>query len=369
MIDTIVRVARGEGLGSVTSRSVERLREAGERGAQLARGLVTRRQTASVVNVLTRPLDRRLGGVPIQLRARLAEERKLRAVSLFYPGMLESNGRAWLTRSLERVEARTLVVEGAFERWPLLPERDFELILAVHDYSLFSVSPHHVVTDTAREDRAARLLEKARAVVFPSEFLRREYIARFGALPAHVIEPGAAEDRLRVEPIRNRVAFVGSVKPHKGGALIPDVIRAVDGVEWHVFGGGDLDLLRPIRRLPHVTVHGYYGVEALPALLARHHIGLAVLPSSLPETFGLTLSECWRAGVPVVALDHGALGDRIRTRGGGLLAPPANGAAGMAACIREWLDGANVSVPTHIPSAREAAAAHVALYGRLGVLD
>jgi glycosyltransferase involved in cell wall biosynthesis len=369
MIETIVRVARGEGLGSVMSRSAERMREAWERRARLVAGTFAPRTAAPIVNVLTRPPARRLGGVPIQLRARLAEERQLRDVTLFYPGMLESNGRAWTTHSLDASGVRALVVEGAFESWPLLPARELNLILAVHDYSLFSASPHYVETNAALEARAAQLLGRARAVIFPSEFLRAEYLARFGDLPAQVIEPGAAEDSLRVEPVRNRVAFVGSVKPHKGGAMIPEVIRAVEGVEWHVFGGGDLELLRAIRGLPHVTVHGYYGVEALPRLLARHHIGLAVLPSIAPETFGLTLSECWRAGVPAVALDHGALGDRIRVRGGGLLAPPAAGAAGMAARIRDWLDGAEAPVPSHIPSAREAAVAHVALYRQLGVLD
>jgi O-antigen biosynthesis protein len=49
----------------------------------------------------------------------------------------------------------------------------------------------------------------------------------------------------------------------------------------------------------------------------------------LPEAHGLTLDECALAGVPVVAFDHGALAERIRAAGGGVLVPLAAGAAGI----------------------------------------
>ena len=56
-----------------------------------------------------------------------------------------------------------------------------------------------------------------------------------------------------------------------------------------------------MRRLPNVNVHGYYRAGALPSLLARYGIGLIVLPSIVPETFSLVLSEARLAGVAVVS--------------------------------------------------------------------
>jgi len=157
------------------------------------------------------------------------------------------------------------------------------------------------------------------------------------------------------------------VKRHKGGALMPEILRATPGVQWHVFGGGDLDLLRAIRATRRAAVHGYYRAGRLPHLLARYRVGLAVLPSIVPESFSVALSECWNAGVPVVAFDRGAIADRIRAEGGGFLVPPDAGAEGIAASVADWLRGAISAVaPAHIPTARDAASAHLALYREQG---
>jgi glycosyltransferase involved in cell wall biosynthesis len=383
MIGTIVQVARGEGLASVVTRAAERVGEAGERAVRLARGAFTRRAEPALANVIAMPPHARLGGVPVQLQARLAEERRLREVALWHDGVLEAGGGAW------RVQAqggRAVIVEGGFGELLTLDDR-VDTILVVHDFSLLR--------------DAERLLPRARAVVLPSQFLCDAYRDVVPSFEARIIEPGPPchpergrglggsegppSDSAGIVHRRgsfasrppgplaqddsggDRVAFAGSVKPHKGGALLPDVIRETGAAEWHVFGGGDFELLRAVRARG-AKVHGYYRAGALPQLLVRHRIGLVVLPSIVPESFSLTLSECWSAGVPVVAFDHGAIADRIRAHGGGWLVPLETGAAGIANSVREWLGGAEVRLPERVPTARDAAAAHVALYRELGVL-
>ncbi|MEA2570725.1 MAG: hypothetical protein QOI24_2726 [Acidobacteriota bacterium] len=349
MIGITSRVARGEGLASVARRSAERLDEAWRTRLQRARGALVSMPRPPLVNVLTTAPSLRLGGVVVQLNARLAEERKMREVALFHPGVMEIGSHAWRAESLAAIGAHTLIVEGAFDDLPALPD-DASLLLAIHDFTLLS---------------NVALLNRARAAIFPSAFLRDAYRAVAPKLEAFVIEPGIASDAMRSDPVRGRIAFAGSVKPHKGGALLPAIIDATPGAEWHVFGGGDVDLLRA---LPRDAVHGYYRAGSLPRLLARHRIGLVVLPSIVPESFSLTLSECWSAGVPVVAFDHGAIADRIRAHGGGFLVSPEMGAEGIASMVNEWLRGASTDVPAHVPTARESAVAHVALYRELGLL-
>jgi glycosyltransferase involved in cell wall biosynthesis len=286
----------------------------------------------------------------VQLNARLNEERKLREVALFHPGVMELGSRAWRVESLASIGARTLIVEGAFDDLPALPD-DASLLLAIHDFTLLS---------------NVALLNRARAAIFPSAFLRDAYRVVAPKLEAFVIEPGIADVAVRNDPVRERIAFAGSVKPHKGGALLPAIIDATPRAEWHVFGGGDVELLRA---LPRDAVHGYYRADSLPRLLARDRIGLVVLPSIVPESFSLTLSECWSAGVPVVAFDHGAIAERIRAHGGGFLVAPESGAEGIASMVNEWLRGASADVPAQVPTAREAATAHVALYRKLGMVS
>jgi len=97
------------------------------------------------------------------------------------------------------------------------------------------------------------------------------------------------------------------------------------GLRWSAYGGGDPELLARLRRLP-VRVRGYYRSGTLPRLLRRDGVDLALLLSIVPESYNLVLDECAAAGVPVVAFDLGAVGERLRS---GQLVPLAEGAEGI----------------------------------------
>lgn len=382
---TLLDLLRGEGPRSVLLRTAERLQEAWSLRQMLRRGAGLPIPQPALLNELAMRPPLRRGGVPVQWLSRLAEERRLREVASFHDGVLVMGSvmgsRAWrVTR--ERLHPRLRILEGGFPDVPVVDTMDREraFVLVVHDLSLISAQPHELAIDARRLVAAQRLMARAAMVIFPSEFLESIYRAVIPPFHSRIIEPGIsiAEPSMVEAAVgerahdRRRIAFVGGATPHKGGALIADVVNAAKSpAEWHLFGGGDGALLRAIRkrtRTRNVRVHGYYRAGSLPKLLARHHIGLAVLPSVVPESFSLVLSECWSAGVPVVAFDHGAVGARIRLHGGGLLTPLAEGAAGLAARIEEFVAGGALQVPRHIPTAAEAAAAHVALYRELGFL-
>ncbi len=305
---------------------------------------------------------------------------------------------AW---AVERCGARALHVEGA-AGLPLgslarLAGEGLPLILALHDFALFCPRPHLFELPAGRfcngcreparcaaclaaagigvleapdeadpgglQDRrrelGAALLARAAATVFPSDYLRRAHAELFptagAALAARstVIPPARPPGRrLSGQPPQpgrsgagtpwpRRVALVGGAQPHKGGEIFAAVAErlAASGIAFTVYGGGDADLLRRLRRLAGVGVRGYYRSGALPRLLRRDRIDLALLLSVVPESYSLALSECRLAGVPVLAFDHGAVADRIRAEGGGLLIDPAAGAAGVAERLEALLRG------------------------------
>ena len=349
MIATIGRVIRDEGIGSAARRAQERIAEALRTHTLLARGRLDGDDRAPILNFSPIPAVARLGGLPIQLRARLEEERMMRRVALYADGVLEVASHArrmTFEEAIAATSADAVHVEGTFdapvERLMRLGQK---LIVSVHDQSA-----------------EPALLRRAQAVIYPSASLRDSY-----GIAGVVIEPGiranASDRRGRPSLHDARVAIVGSVKPHKGGSLLPSIISGAAQAEWHLFGGGDADLLRDVRRLTRAKLHGYYRASTLPSLLVTHRIGLAVLPSVVPEAFGLTLSECWVAGVPVIAFDRGALGERITKHGGGWVVPPSEGAEGIAKKVREWMAGElSTAVPVRVPTARDAALAHIALY-------
>ena len=320
-------------------------------------------------------------------------------------------------RAMGEVGAEALHVEGLaglpLEGLSQLAAQGARLILSVHDFSFFCPRPHLMERPMERfcgycrdldrchaclrrdydvepgfqaryRERAAALLRSAEAVIFPSSFLRDAHVDLVPGLdPARlrVIEPGTpglAGPAARTSAARSNgvphVAWVGAVQVLKGALVFEQVVRRLQEeglqVRWTALGGGDASLLARFRALPGVAVRGYYRAGTLPAVLRGLDVDLALLLSICPEAYGLTLDECWRAGVGAVAFDHGAMAERIRRFGGGWLVPPHALAEGVVRAIRQALAGPFPAVPAPglLADPAQAAAAHLDLYRDLGLL-
>jgi glycosyltransferase involved in cell wall biosynthesis len=284
-----------------------------------------------------------------------------------------------------------------------LADRGSRWVLSVQDFALFCPRPNLVELGPAsfcgfcrdpprcsaclsplgdisprfqeeRRELAAAVMARAGELVFPSAYLRAEHERLFpGAFErAHVIPPalpGLSVASPRPGPIRH-VAFIGALQRHKGAHLVPEIASRLSGsnVHFSVFGGGDAELTRPIREHRALRWHGWYRAGSLPRLLRREEVDLALLLSIVPESHSLTLDECLAGGVPALAFDHGALGERIGAMRCGKLIPLAGGALAVSEAIlalasgRETLDLEprlwRVGTPAH------AARAHLELYNR-----
>lgn len=255
-----------------------------------------------------------------------------------------------------------------------LQREGWSLTLSLHDFAPFCPRPHLFeqprlrfcwysrdlercgrclrqdwpVEDRFQQERreiGAELLAGATSLVFPSEFLRRTCQELF---------PGLSPDRQRVlapvglqvtpltrkapgpiRPIRH-IALVGGVQAHKGALVFEEVVKRMEAADlrWTAYGGGDPDLLDRLRLLSRVEVRGYYRSGTLPRLLRRDRVDLALLLSIVPESYSLVLDECLCAGVPVVAFDLGAVGERLPQLGAGYLVSLEAGVEGIAAMIQ-----------------------------------
>jgi len=393
--------------------------EAAQAAALRLRGAFADSAATPILNVAASGTSPRLGGLQAQLNARLDAERAYRTVALVSPGILDlSNPRhtrrvshdmaTAIRDAIAITSARTIHFEGMhgmpFDDVLRLIDDRVDVIVSVHDFSLFCVRPHlieepignfcfysedldrchrclsktwDVPKDEQRDRRALarQILAAAKRVIFPSQFLLDQHRQLFSlpAMAGVVIEPGipgtagvspavlARINSGRDARAPRQIAYAGSAKRHKGAHLLAELAQRIGDTTLHIFGGGDEDLLRDVRRLPNVSVHGYYRVGELPSLLQRHGIGLVVVPSIWPEAHCLVISEAWLAGAAVVAFDLGAQAERIRAHGGGWLAPLASGAEGLAAIVEQWLAG---SITAMIPrvSPLDAARAHLDLY-------
>jgi glycosyltransferase involved in cell wall biosynthesis len=321
--------------------------------------------------------------------------------------LTDASFEAAVLRAVEHVGAGLIHPEGVaglpLESLVRLRARGLKLVLSLHDFALFCLRPHLMerpgerFCDYCRDlDRcrrclavdwrlpeafqarrravAAELLASAEAVVYPSAFLRDQHAELFGPLDAsrqHVIAP-AVDPVLLPPPAPPRplrhIAYVGAVHAHKGALVFEDVVKALAStpdLHFTVFGGGDPLILKRLRRLPRVEVRGYYRAGSLPRLLRHEGVDVALLLSIWPEAYGITLDECRAAGVPVVAFDHGAMGERVRQDGGGEGVAFHEATAGVVRAIRGALTHGPVPPRGQVPSPEEAATRLQGLYSLL----
>jgi glycosyltransferase involved in cell wall biosynthesis len=323
--------------------------------------------------------------------------------------LVDPEFEAAVARALGESGARVLHFEGLAGVAPVAAEHAANaaarLVVTVHDFTPFCPRPHlweatasrfcGFSTDPLRcqaclardfdpppelagawRGTMARLLARADALVFPSEEMRAAWRVLLPSLDPErqqVIAPGVEPPRVDPRPpggVVRHAAFVGAATEEKGALLVPGIARAVaDVVRVSALGGGRLEVLQALRAEPGIEVRGYYRAGTLSRLLRERAVDVALLLSLVPESHGLTLDECWRAGVPVIAFDHGAVAGRVRRHGGGVLVPLAEGATGVAAVLRALVAGARPlpAVPGEGAFSTPAAAAdaHVALYRRL----
>ena len=93
---------------------------------------------------------------------------------------------------------------------------------------------------------------------------------------------------------------------------------------------GTLDLALKSARL---RVTGPYRHEDLVDLIEANGINMFFFPSICPETFSYVTEEMIRLGVPIVAFDLGAPGERLRSYGNARLCGEVSARAALATLV------------------------------------
>ena len=118
-----------------------------------------------------------------------------------------------------------------------------------------------------------------------------------------------------------RVVVPGRIRAGKGETLLAALLpRLPERVELVLLGGGAAAMRFFGRRNVHVVLD--YQRDELPRLLAQLRPDVALLPSTVAETYSYLLSELWSLGVPVIATKRGSYAERIEHGHSGLLVEP-----------------------------------------------
>lgn len=113
------------------------------------------------------------------------------------------------------------------------------------------------------------------------------------------------------------IAFIGGLNINKGSKLAKQIVENNDKeIMYHLFGTSSEGYLTKNHK--NYIYHGLYNKKDLPKLLNDNHIDLVLMLSICPESFSYVLSEVAYSKIPVVALDIGAIGNRVKEMNIGL---------------------------------------------------
>lgn len=430
------RIFRAEGMASLQNRTkasadeqkrFRKLQKLVERDGRLEFGT----DPPLVLNVAFLPEPHNRMANHTQFFDRLDEEKMFRTVALTYPrgdswalemwakdsaGVFDlgetSNPADAIAKAAKLVRARIVHIEGLkglpFHLVQSLHERDFEVVLSVHDFTPFCARPHLIEHPGGRfcdyctnlprcdsclqgadlgvhRDQAgyrkagAEAVRQARVLIYPSAFMQRQFQTLFPRRQAnqHEVVLAPATQSSGVDPFssdRTHIAFVGGIQPRSGAQLIAptmeQILRRNKKAKGFVYGSGDAALMKELRGVKGLAVQGFYRHGTLASLLARDKIAVAVFPSIWPDPYGLVVDECLAIGIPVVAFDYGAVADRLNFWEVGRVVRRQLGAPGLSTAVFDTF-GLRIKVPKDvlktIPSTTRIARRHWDLYKGLRV--
>lgn len=183
------------------------------------------------------------------------------------------------------------------------------------------------------------VLDGAEGVITTSPYaaaLFAETLGPSASARMHVIEHGRdfpSQHQLADEPSADapvKVLMLGNLLSQAKGFATVRAVKELDRegrVAFHFLGAAPADAARI------GVVHGRYERDRLPDLVAQIRPSFVGIFSIWPETYCHTLSEAWWMGIPVIASDLGATGERIRAHGGGVAVDTADPTATLAAIL------------------------------------
>lgn len=180
-----------------------------------------------------------------------------------------------------------------------------------------------------RNRRLRAILEKARYVIAPTDFVRQIYsglgapsdhmvVIRHGIdLPAEQFEAARKQHLLRRRERPLRAGYIGSVGWQKGVHVLIEAVNALPQGSMQLTIYGNLATfpeyaaqLEDLIQGPDIRLAGQVSRKDLWAALAE--LDVVIIPTMWYEVSPLTIDEVFAVGIPIVASRIGAMSEKIK---------------------------------------------------------
>jgi glycosyltransferase involved in cell wall biosynthesis len=167
-----------------------------------------------------------------------------------------------------------------------------------------------------------RLLENARALFSPSQFLADMYNKEFPGLHvrthhhgmnfSHLIRKSKKYSNSDSEPII--FSFMGTLLKHKGAHLIIEAINRIPkaNLKVQIWGSGSSDYIDELKNAAdeRVSFHGTYNEKEVGKVLSG--VDVVIIPSMWYENYPLVMHEAFASFMPVLGTALGGMSEKIK---------------------------------------------------------
>lgn len=214
-----------------------------------------------------------------------------------------------LDENMEFCAGKCTATQGACkpELWP----KETMPNLKHHTIHGWQTAMKHMLDDCDGYITTSHSTQEQIARIFPDTLAKRFSVISHG----RDLEMTKLSDWYESDDIAIRILVPGNIVPAKGAHLIEALIELDTEklFEFHILGYSSLP------KSKRVILHGSYDRDNFTAKVRKIKPHLGAVLSIWPETFCHTLTEMWACGVPVLALDYGAVGERLHENGAGWL--------------------------------------------------
>lgn len=219
------------------------------------------------------------------------------------------------------------------------------------EYKIRVVCTRHLARPAKNDRSHLQILRELDAIIFVSEKARDIFCATlpddFDRSHLYVVHNSITHIPVKEtagKSVPPTLVYLGRINPEKGIDVLLRALGNITELSWKmkIYGTGCNRDVAPLLKLcraldldNRVDWEGHID-NVYPALGGATAL---VLPSTVPEAFGLVILEAFSQGCPVVTTDNGAQREIITDGLDGLLVPPGDVAA-LADALRRILDPA-----------------------------
>lgn len=228
-------------------------------------------------------------------------------------------------------------VHDVYPFWPLLHDANTDdhsvehLARSLHYCAEMNIFAEHSADYwiAIREKLITTILENDIVCISPSKFAKDRVCrfdsrlegARWQVIPHGIdIPSGRGIPSAQQTPGRLKVLVPGHINGAKGEVLLRELLPGLpDGIEVVLLGSAHLSERFASER---VTAIDHYPRKELADMVAKIQPDVALLASTVPETYGYVFSEMLQLGVPVICSGIGAYAERGKNLPGVTLVQP-----------------------------------------------